>query len=109
MEWLEIIVSILSGLAVTIPLVIKLVEWIQKAVKEQNWNQLITLVMNLMTEAEERFDNGSDRKTWVIEMVSASAKTINYDVDIEQVGLLIDSLCEMSNKVNASKDEEITK
>lgn len=108
MEWFEIIISILSGLAVTIPLVIKLVEWIQKAIKEKNWSNLIVLVMNLMAEAEVKFDNGADRKTWVLDMVSASAKTINYDVDIEQVGLLIDSLCEMSNKVNASKDEEIT-
>ena len=106
MEWYEIIISILSGLAATIPLAIQLVKWIGKAIEEKNWNQLITLVMNLMAEAEVKFDNGTERKQWVLSMVEASAKTINYPVDLEQVGLLIDSLCEMSKKVNAPKTEE---
>jgi len=33
-------------------------------------------------------------------MVEASAQTINYDIDLKQVGELIDSLCDMSKKVN---------
>ena len=108
MEWYEIIISILSGLAATIPLVIKLVEWVQKAIQERNWNQLVTLVMNLMAEAEYKFDNGEDRKEWVLSMVEASAKTINYAVDLEQVGVLIDALCAMSKKVNAPNVEEVS-
>lgn len=108
MEWYEIVISVLTGLAATIPLVIKLIEWVQLAIKEKNWNNLLTLVMNLMTEAEGKFDNGADRKTWVLSMVEASAKTINYDVDLEQVGQLIDALCAMSKQVNAPKVEEVT-
>lgn len=100
MEWLEIIISILSGLAVTIPLVIKLVEYVKKAIKEKNWNKLLELVMKLMAEAETKFDNGKDRKAWVLHMVEASAATINYDIDLAQVGEMIDSLCAMSKKVN---------
>ena len=105
MEWYEILINVLSGLAVTIPLVIKLVEWVSKAIQEKNWNQLVTLVMNLMAEAECKFDNGADRKTWVIGMVEASAKTINYNVDLEQVGILIDALCAMSKQVNVKTKE----
>ena len=104
MEWYEILISILSGLIATIPLVIKLVEWVQKAIQEKNWNQLVTLVMNLMAEAEEKFDNGADRKSWVMGAVEAAAKTINYPVDLEQVSLLVDTLCAMSKKVNAPKE-----
>ena len=100
MEWYEIIISVLTGLSVTIPLVIKLVEYVQKAVKEKNWNALLRLVMNLMAEAENKFEHGADKKSWVLSMVEASAKTINYDVDLEQVGELIDSLCDMSKMVN---------
>ena len=37
MEWLQLIVSVLAGLATAIPLAIKLVEYVQKAVKEKNW------------------------------------------------------------------------
>lgn len=105
MEWFEIIISILSGLAVTIPLVIKLVEYVQKAIREKNWNALLDLIMNLMAEAEAKFDNGKDRKEWVLSMVEASAATINYEIDIAQVSELIDSLCAMSKKVNPPVDK----
>lgn len=104
MEWYEIVISILSGLAATIPLVIKLIEWVKKAIQEKNWNQLVNLVMNLMTEAEDKFDNGADRKSWVLGAVEAAAKTINYPVDLEQVSALIDNLCAMSKLVNAPKE-----
>lgn len=104
MEWYEILISILSGLAATIPLVIKLVEYVEKAMKEKNWNQLVTLVMSLMTEAEGEFDNGADRRQWVLDMVEASANMINYDIDINQVGVLIDSLCALSKKINTPKE-----
>lgn len=107
MEWYEILISVLTGLAATIPLVIKLIEWVQKAIKEKNWNNLLALVMNLMAEAEVKFDNGADRKSWVLSMVQASAKTINYEVDLEQVGQLIDALCAMSKRVNYPAADEI--
>ena len=105
MKWYEILISILSGLAATIPLVVKLVEYVKKAIQEKNWSQLVALVMNLMAEAEEKFDNGADRKAWVLSMVEASAKTINYNVDLEQIAALIDSMCSMSKVVNAPKQE----
>lgn len=108
MEWYEILISVLTGLAAAIPLVIKLVEYVRKAIQEKNWNNLLKLVMNLMEQAEEKFDNGADRKAWVLSMVEASARTINYDVDLAQVGQLIDALCAMSKQVNAPKIEEVT-
>jgi hypothetical protein len=104
MEWYEIIVSILSGLAITIPLVIKLVEYVKMVVKEKNWSQLLALVMRLMAEAEEKFNNGADRRQWVIGMVEASADIVNYEINPEQIGDLIDQLCSMSKKVNAPKE-----
>lgn len=106
-EWVEIIVSVLSGLAVAIPLVVELVKWVKKAVEEKNWQELLKLVTNLMAEAEGKFQNGNDRKKWVLTCVKASADTINYSIDIEQVGELIDSLCAMSKIVNAPNEEEI--
>lgn len=105
MEWYEIVISILSGLVAVIPLVVKLVEYVQKAAKEKNWNDLLKLVMNLMEQAEGKFDNGEERKEWVLMMVKASADTINYDIDLDQVSKMIDSLCEMTKVVNAPKIE----
>ena len=106
MEWHEIFVEMLKGLIIVVPLVVSLVKYIKQAIQEKNWQQLIALVMNLMAEAEGKFDNGADRKQWVLTMIEASANTINYPIDIEQVGALIDSLCTMSKVVNAPKVEE---
>jgi hypothetical protein len=69
MEILELIIEILAGLLVIIPLVAKLIEYVKKSTLEKNWNNLIRLLLNLMATAEEKFDNGADRKQWVIAMV----------------------------------------
>ena len=107
MEWYEIIISVLSGLVAVIPLVVKLVEYVKKATKEKNWNDLLKLVTNLMEQAEGKFDNGDERKEWVLMMVKASADTINYDIDLTQVANMIDSLCAMTKVVNAKKIEDV--
>lgn len=101
MEWLELILSILAGLAAAIPLVIKLVEYVQKAIKEKNWGVVLNMVMNYMTIAEEKFDNGVDRKEWVLAMIEESAVTVNYDIDMAVISSMIDNLASMSKKVNA--------
>jgi hypothetical protein len=69
MEILELIIEILAGLLVIIPLVAKLIEYVKKSTLEKNWNNLIRLLLNLIATAEEKFDNGADRKQWVIAMV----------------------------------------
>lgn len=105
MEWYEILCDILMGLAISIPLVVALVKYVKKAIQEKNWKALMELVVNLMKEAEEKFDNGADRKEWVLGMIEASADTINYDIDLDVVSKLIDDLCAMSKIVNAPTKE----
>ena len=99
MDW-NIVISIIAGLATAIPLVIKLVQYVTKAVKEKNWQVLLQLVMGLMAQAEDMFDTGAEKKDWVMEMVRQAAKTINYDVDYDALSILIDELCKMSKEVN---------
>ena len=101
MEWLQLVVSVLAGLATAIPLAIKLVEYVQKAVKEKNWGKVLDMVMKYMEAAEDKFDNGADRKEWVLAMVKASSDTVNYDIDMAVISQLIDDLCSMSKTVNA--------
>ena len=56
--------------------------------------------MNLMATAEEKFDNGADRKQWVIAMVQASANTINYPITEQELSDLIDNMVALTKKVN---------
>lgn len=108
MDWVQLALSIVAGLATAIPLVIKLVEYVQKAIKEKNWGTMLDMVMKYMEAAEEKFEIGAEKKEWVLAMVKASADTINYDIDLTVIGEMIDKLCDMSNVINppASKAGE---
>lgn len=101
-EWVKLIVSVLSGLAATIPLVIQLVKYVKRAIKERNWPEVVKIVMGYMERAETMFEKGADRKEWVLAMVKASADTIKYDIDMDEISALIDSLCDMSKVINNS-------
>lgn len=103
MDWMEVlkfIAAIASGLAATIPLVIQLVKYVKQAIKEKNWNVVLGKVMDLMQTAETKFDEGAERKEWVLAMLRASADGINYDIDYDAIGEMIDSLCAMSKVIN---------
>lgn len=95
------ILAIISGISACIPLVIQLVKYVQKATQEKNWDKLIDLIMKYMEEAEKKFDDGATRKEWVMAMITTSADSINYDIDMNAVSELIDSLAELSKVVNA--------
>ena len=105
MSWVEILIAVLSGLITAIPLVIKLVEYVKKAIKEKNWSVLIELVTDYMQIAENMFDTGAKRKEWVLKMVSESADKVNYDVDLDVISGLIDQFCHMSKTVNVPTQE----
>ena len=55
--WVNIVISILTGVATCIPLVIKLVQVIKESVKSKNWTALMQLVLKLMAEAEENYSD----------------------------------------------------
>lgn len=99
-DWTNLIVSILAGLATAIPLLVELIKYIKTAVKEKNWSKVVTMVLDLMKVAESKFDKGTDKKEWVLAMMKASADTINFDLNMDEVAVLIDSLCDMSKVVN---------
>lgn len=107
--WIQIVISILSGIAVAIPLIIKLVEVVKKATKEKNWNLLLKMTMDYMTEAEKNIASGAERKEWVMSMVIASAANINYpmtDDDVKKIEDLIDAICDASKIINNSANKD---
>lgn len=106
MDWVDIVVNILSALVVVIPLVVKLVEYVSKATKEKNWSELVRLAIEYMTAAEEMFADGATRKQWVIGMIEASAKTINYDLDeaaLAKISKMIDDICDAAHIINGDE------
>lgn len=105
--WIQIAISIISGIAVAIPLIIKLVNVVKDSVKEKNWNLLMKMTMDYMTEAEKNIASGAERKEWVMSMVIASAANINYpmtDDDVKKIEDLIDAICDASKILNNSEE-----
>ena len=106
--WIQAIVSILSGIAVLIPLAVKLIEYVKKNTQEKNWSQMLVLVMNLMAKAEEMFDKGADRKEWVLSELHAMAHTLNYEIDWDVVSEMIDKICDVSKEINPPKNQKVS-
>ena len=98
--WIQAVISILSGIAVLVPLMIKLIDYVKTSTKEKNWNQMLKLVMNLMAEAEDKFDKGADKKEWVMGELKAMANTLNYDIEWDVVSDMIDKICDVSKELN---------
>lgn len=106
MDWVNVIVSILSGLCVCIPLVYKLVTTVISYVKEKNWNQIIMITTEYMITAETMFEAGAEKKSWVMEMLKASSKVSNFDLTEEnllKISELIDNMCALSKQINITK------
>lgn len=103
MEWAKLIIAILSGIATCVPLAIKLVNVIRDLYKEKNWSKLVVIVSNFMAEAEALYSDGASKRDYVINSVMAISKTIDYPVDRDMLGELIDSLVALSKKVNIQK------
>ena len=112
MSWVDIVVSILSGLAVCIPLVVQLVNVVRTSVQEKNWSQIVAIVLDLMKQAETLFAEGAARKAWVMAGVESAAKSINYNYDEvakQKVSDMIDAICataKVVNQVKSTNDEE---
>ena len=106
MSWVDIVVSIMSGLAVCIPLVVQLVNVVRASVKEKNWSQIVAIVLDLMKQAETLFAEGAARKAWVMAGVESAAKSINYNYDEvakQKVSDMIDAICATAKVVNAEE------
>lgn len=97
------ILSIVSGILTCIPLVYKIVTVVQENVKAKRWNEIVSLVTKFMVEAETKFDNGADRKAWVMAMIEASANTVECPIDMVKVSELVDSLCSLSKQINITE------
>jgi len=108
-EWVKLVLAIFSGLATCIPLVIKLVEYVKRAVKEKNWPDVVKLVIKLMSEVEDKMEDGADKKAYVLAVLKASADAIDYnlnDKDYERIGELIDDMCDMSKVINTPGEKQ---
>jgi hypothetical protein len=98
--WTTVILPIFSGLVAAIPLVIKLVEYVQKARKEKNWGAVVQLVLKLMSEAEQNYTNGEDKKNYVMSSIKSMEHTLQYDIDEKAISELIDAIVLTTKKVN---------
>lgn len=102
-EWINVIISILSGIAVCIPLVLSLISFVKKVADEKRWNVLVSNVLQLMMNAEKDYEHGVERKEYVMNAIKTIADQIGYNFDVEaekKVSEMIDEICKMAKVVN---------
>jgi hypothetical protein len=83
-----------------IPLAIKLVQTVQSAIKEKNWTNVMQIVLKLMAEAEKNYTTGAERKKYVMDSIEAIKDTLNYEVDMNAISVMIDSIVAASKIIN---------
>lgn len=98
--WTTVILPIISGLVACVPLVIKLIEYVQKVSKEKNWGAIVQLVLKLMAEAEQLYTNGAEKKDYVMSAIKAMENMLQYDIDEKAIGELIDTVVAATKKIN---------
>lgn len=102
-EILDAVIAILSGLTVCIPLVFKLIETVKDLINEKKWNILVRNVFILMSDAEERYQRGDEKKEYVMSAIEIVAKEIGFDYDEEakaKVSAMVDEICDLSRVIN---------
>lgn len=90
----------LPEIAALIVLIVKLVQYVKQSIMLKNWPDLLGLLHEYIAQAEQKFDNGADRKQWVMSMIQATANRVNYPLDMNLIGALIDDLCKLTKEVN---------
>ena len=99
-ELFDLVISVLSGICVCIPLMVRLCRSIRDNIRAKNWTPIMKMVIDLMEEAERLFTEGELRKVYVMNAIRKSAVYVEYDIDMEIISQMIDDLCAMSKIVN---------
>lgn len=108
-NYIQLIVLVFAALAVLIPLGVKLYRTSQDLIREKNWPRLVAALSKYMEEAERLFEEGADRKVWVLSMIQSTAEQLDYtltETDMKNLGDLIDTLIEMTKVVNVDGNGE---
>ena len=102
---LQLLAVVCAGIATALPLVARVTRLVQELAQARNWGKAIGLVIGLMEDAEELTLSGADKKAWVMQGFKSMAEIVDYDIDDEALGNLIDQLAAMSKKVNVKGEE----
>ena len=105
MDLIEMITTILIGLATTIPLIISLIKYIKESIRQKNWYNLFNLVINLMQEAENKFNDGITKEEYVLDMVKAFSSVNGIEIPYKIVGRRDGDIAECY--ADASKAQEV--
>lgn len=105
-NYMNLIIAILSGLVTATPLVIQLIKYVKAAIQEKQWSKVLTLVLNLMTEAERAYSSGEERKIFVMNSIESIKDTLNYQVDMNQISEVIDQIVLASKTINSKEKTE---
>lgn len=96
----HIVKSIIIAAIIVVILVIRLIKYIQSKRYTHDYRELEKVIIDLLLKAEYEFDNGKDRKEYVINNVESLNKIFGYNLNYDQISEMIDSIVDATNKIN---------
>ena len=103
MESLEFIIALLSSLSAILALAVKLWQTFVALVNEKKYEKLFDYIADAVIYAEELSGlSGDEKKDRAMELIQSAADQLNIQsFDSERISLVIDTIVDVSKKVNA--------
>lgn len=103
MEYYHNIIMILAGLIVVGFVVYQLYLKFKPFLVNGKWYIPMLKTIEYMAEAEAKFDNGTDRKIWVMDTLKDAMSRLNIEVNYDAIGNMIDAICALAKVLNHKK------
>ena len=100
MDYYHNIVYILAGLIVVVFIGMQLFAKIKPYLTNGQWYIPVIQAIQFMAIAEDKFDNGADRKVWVMETLKEAMTKLNIECNYEAISNMIDAICRLSKILN---------
>lgn len=104
--WAKIICAIIAGIAVLIPIIVYAVKYIKKLISDGSLVDMFNLVMNLVPIAEQMFEEGTDKKKFVLDTIEKFSTENALTFDRDKVSELIDAIVAVTKFVNIKIEEK---
>ena len=104
MEKLELIIAFLSSLSAILALIMKLKRTLASLINEKKYSELFELLSDAIIEAESILSlTGEEKKNRVMDTAQKAADALGIEeFDSERISSLIDTIVEVSKRVNVN-------
>lgn len=100
-NWIDLIIAICGAVSVIVPLAIKLYTTTKQLVQEKNYTKIISGIAEIAKEAEGLFDNGTERREYVLNILKVTSDNLGVPYDEVRFDKELTKIVEAAKKINS--------